>query len=95
MVATLPDDLCTVPPYREYFVGHSLHHMEQRMHAVAEAEATAQAIVKEKSRMTQEANYASDDDDDYPAGSSGEGFLDHLKGNMSCPLHAGILKFVE
>eukprot|EP00957_Ditylum_brightwellii_P028596 2160725-Ditylum_brightwellii.AAC.1 len=68
MVATLPDDLCTVPPHREYFVGHSVQHMDQRMRAVTEAEATAQAIVKEKSKINQEANYASSSsDDDYLA----------------------------
>eukprot|EP00957_Ditylum_brightwellii_P201225 15324656-Ditylum_brightwellii.AAC.1 len=71
MVAMLPDELHIVKPHREYFVGHSAQTMDQRMRAVAEAEATAQAIVKEKSRMNQEANYDSSSSSDYPAVSSG------------------------
>eukprot|EP00957_Ditylum_brightwellii_P134029 10218971-Ditylum_brightwellii.AAC.1 len=48
MVAMLPDELFTGPPLREYFVGHNVEHMDEIMCAVAEAERTVQAIVKEK-----------------------------------------------
>eukprot|EP00957_Ditylum_brightwellii_P147592 11240433-Ditylum_brightwellii.AAC.1 len=70
MVATLPDELCIVKPYREYFVGHSVEHMDQRMHAIAEAEGTVQVIVKEKIWENQDANYDSSSSD-YPVGALG------------------------
>eukprot|EP00957_Ditylum_brightwellii_P145341 11068971-Ditylum_brightwellii.AAC.1 len=70
MLAMLPDELHIVKPYKEYFVGHSVEHMDKRICAVAEAEATAQALAKDKSMMNQEDNYDSSSDDDYSAGSS-------------------------
>eukprot|EP00957_Ditylum_brightwellii_P044051 3343066-Ditylum_brightwellii.AAC.1 len=66
MVAALPDEIHIVKPYREYFVGHSVECMDQRMCAVAEAEGTVQAVIKGKNWENQDANYDSSSSD-YPA----------------------------
>eukprot|EP00957_Ditylum_brightwellii_P110705 8442645-Ditylum_brightwellii.AAC.1 len=72
MVSTLPDEPCTVPPLREYFVGHSEERMDEIMHAVAEAKRTVIALVEEKSWDNQDENYDSSSCfDDFPASSHG------------------------
>eukprot|EP00957_Ditylum_brightwellii_P049814 3776855-Ditylum_brightwellii.AAC.1 len=72
MVATLPDENCTDPPIREHFVEHGVDCMDQKLHTVAEAEATALTVVNGISRDSEEANGDdSSSDDDDPIGPSG------------------------
>jgi hypothetical protein len=62
----LPDELHVIQPPKEYFVGHSDEHMEERIHAVSEAKKTVISLVKEKSWDNQDENYDSSPSSDSP-----------------------------